>query len=402
MAASVSTVRVINDKPLEKVSVISRGQRISATNIFLNGHKIRISGSFQDIARQINRFRAGTGVTAEVHITKGQERLVLKTNKSKVSIVDKSGALAAYFNANKMGVGADKLIEIAGISKRSTPDLVYSRYDTKQRTDLLSHRLSEANITYLGTLDKSPIPQIMVADHGEVPDLMPLVIEDEVVDDTTPEELMLIRNAKIRAQLLEALKQSAEGVALEVVFRLGKKSKTITNKQSELIASIQTKLVESGLGETYLRRESESLGQQIADAIYAKKSMFSYSTYSLSETKINGAIDSTIRTIKLRELGAFASDVVASFKIDGYTISSYSTKRIKGEITIGLAKAQNIIFEDFYFDHKRIKTWISSEILTKAANQRKIIDNEIVLTANNARALTGVISRITELDYQTI
>lgn len=95
MTTSVSTVKIVNDGLVSNGSAISRGRGISASNIFLNGHKIRISGSLRDVARQINRFKAGTGVTAEIHISKkGQERLVLKTNKSKVSIIDKSGALA--------------------------------------------------------------------------------------------------------------------------------------------------------------------------------------------------------------------------------------------------------------------------------------------------------------------
>ena len=31
---------------------------------------MKLSGSFRDIAKQINRFKARTGITAEIHITK--------------------------------------------------------------------------------------------------------------------------------------------------------------------------------------------------------------------------------------------------------------------------------------------------------------------------------------------
>lgn len=78
MSISSSLVKTINDTPLHKASVVSSGQRISAANISLNGHEISISGNFRDIAKQINRFKAKTGITAEIHITKDRERLVLK------------------------------------------------------------------------------------------------------------------------------------------------------------------------------------------------------------------------------------------------------------------------------------------------------------------------------------
>ena len=74
MSTSASLVKIINDTPLHNASVVSRGQKISASDILLNGNKISISGNFHDIAKQINRFKARTGVTAEIHITKGRER----------------------------------------------------------------------------------------------------------------------------------------------------------------------------------------------------------------------------------------------------------------------------------------------------------------------------------------
>lgn len=342
MTNSVSSIRISNDT-IPKSYVINRGARISAADIFLNGHKIRVSGSFKDIARQINRFKAGTGVAAETNITKnGQEKLVLRTTKSKISIVDKSGVFSTYFNANKMGIGADKLIEIAGIKTKSAPELVYSRYENKQKVASLSSRLSGDNISYLGTLDKLlQIPQIMEIDQGEVPDLL-IEAEGEVNNGPTQEELQLIRDAKIREQLLKALAETAEEIALSAVFKLGMKSKRITNEQSVLIASIQNKLIESDLGETYLRRESEKLSQEIADAIYAQKSFTLYSTYSLTQEKIDLAIDSAISATKLNEFNSLASDIIDGFKIAKFTVSSSNAKRISGAITTGLSEAKNI------------------------------------------------------------
>lgn len=402
MAASVSTVRVVNDGLISNGSAISRGRGISAANIFLNGHKIRISGSFRDVARQINRFKAGTGVTAEIHINKkGQERLVLKTNKSKVSIIDKSGALAAYFNANKMGIGADKLIEITGTNKRTTPEFVYSRYETRRADNSLHNKLSGANITYLGSLNKLQVPQIMIADEGEVPDLLPDVVE-EVDDGPSLEELQRIRDAKVRAQLLKAMNEAVERIAIEAVHVLVSKSKTITNEQSELVASIQEKLLRSGLGETYLRRNGDELGVEIANAIYSQKSFSLYSTYSLTQTKIDEAIDSVIIATKVNEVKALASGIVESFKRNSYSVSSSNAKRITSSIENGLLTNKHITFEDFYFDNKRIGKWISSEILERAADQDMIQSNKVVLTSKNAGVLTTVISGMTRLDYQAV
>lgn len=403
LSASVSTVRVVNEGLISNSSAISRGKGISASNIFLNGHKIRISGSFRDIARQINRFKAGTGVTTEIHVNKkGQERLVLKTNKSKVSIIDKSGALATYFNANKMGIGADKLIEITGANKRTTPEFVYSRSGTKQADSSLHRNLSGDNIAYLGSLNKFPdVPQILEVDEGEVPDLLPEV-EEEADIGPTNEELRLIRESKIKAELLRALNEAIENVAIEVVHLLANKSKTITNKQSDLIALIQKKLVRSGLGETYLRRKGNELGVEIANAIYSKKSAFTYSTYSLTQTKINLAIASAIRTTKVNEIKDLAGAIVESFKRASYKVSSSDVRKVTGSIETGLSNNKHITFEDFYFDNKRIGKWISSEIQKRAANQKEIGKVKLVLSTRNAEILSKVISKMTKQKYQTV
>ena len=71
-------------------------------------------------------------------------------------------------------------------------------------------------------------------------------------------------------------------------------------------------------------------------------------------------------------------------------------------INNGLSKMQNIIFEDFYIDSKRIGKWVFSEILTKAADQSAILNNKIVLNSNNARVLSRNISIITKENYQTV
>ncbi len=403
MSVSVSTVRVVNEGPISNSSAVSRGRGISTSDIFLNGHKIRISGGLRDIARQINRFKAGTGVTAEIHISaKGKERLVLKTNKSKVSIIDKSGALAEYFNAGKMGIGADKLIEITGTSKRNTPEFVYSRYGTKQADNSLHRKLSGHNIEYLGSLNKpAPAAQILQVDEGEVPDLLPEV-EQEVDIGPTDEELRIIREAKIKAELLRALNEAIENVAIEVVHLLANKSKTITNKQSDLMALIQKKLVKSGLGETYLRRKGNELGLEIANAIYSKKSAFTYSTYSLTQTKINAAIASAIRTTKVNEIKDLAGAIVESFKSANYKVSNSNARRVKGSIEAGLSNNKHITFEDFYFDNKRIGKWISSELQERAANQEEIVKGKLVLSTINAEPFSNVISKMTKQNYQTV
>lgn len=394
MSVSVSTVRVVNEGPISNSSAISRGRGISTSDIFLNGHKIRISGGLQDIARQINRFKAGTGVTAEIHISaKGKERLVLKTNKSKVSIIDKSGALAEYFNAGKMGIGEDKLIEITGTSKRNTPEFVYSRYGTKQADSSLHRKLSGHNIEYLGSLNKpAPAAQILEVDEGEVPDLLPEV----------EEELRIIREAKIKAQLLKAFNEAVERVAIEAAHVLLSKSKTITNKQSDLVASIQEKLSRSGFGETYLRRNGIELGLEIANAIYSKKSFSLYSTYSLTQTKIDDAIDFAIRTTKVNEVKTFAGAIVESFKNANYKVSNSDARRVKGSIEAGLMTNMHITFEDFYFDSRRIGEWISSELQERAANQKEIGKGKLVLSTINAERFSNVISKMTKQKYQTV
>ena len=90
-SVSVLTVKVVNKGPISNISAISGSKKITNSDIFLNGRKIRISKGLRDIARQINRFKLGTGVNVEIHIpAKGKERSVLKINKSKVSRVDKS------------------------------------------------------------------------------------------------------------------------------------------------------------------------------------------------------------------------------------------------------------------------------------------------------------------------
>ena len=201
MSTSASLVKIINDTPLHNASVIGSGQRISAANISLNGHEISISGNFRDIAKQINRFKARTGVTAEIHITKGRERLVLKTDKPKLFMVDKAGILAGYFRSNKMGVGADKLIEITGKNKKITPVFVYSRHETRRMEKLLSHNISGDNIVYLSSLSRNPeIPQILlennieeVLEFDEVPELVEIEIssrsdESEELDESEESE----------------------------------------------------------------------------------------------------------------------------------------------------------------------------------------------------------------------
>jgi hypothetical protein len=91
---------------------------------------------------------------------------------------------------------------------------------------------------------------------------------------------------------------------------------------------------------------------------------------------------------------------VDSFKISGYTVSTKNASGIKDAITNGLNKLQYIIFEDFYIDFKRIGMWISSEILTKAADQESIRSKKIVLSSNDAKVLSRRLSTITTEDYQ--
>jgi hypothetical protein len=149
LASSVSTVRIINDDPLIASSRVKGGQRVKSSDILLNGQKIRIGGSFHDIARKLNRFKTKTGVIAEIHVNKGKERLVLKTNKNKISIVDSKGILANYFSQNKIGKGTDKLIEIVGLNKKYSPDFTYSRNAVKQIANSLTLNLSGKNIVFL-------------------------------------------------------------------------------------------------------------------------------------------------------------------------------------------------------------------------------------------------------------
>lgn len=331
----------------------------------LNGHKINISGNFRDIARQINRFQARTGVTAEIHITKGKERLVLKTNRPKLLIIDKAGALAGYFSANKMGVGINKLIEIVGKNKKITPAFVYSRNETKKIERILSGNLSGTNIVYLSALETLQIPQapqIQLANNN-IGDIVEHVMVLDV-DDKNEElkesycfndEQIRERNTIIEARLLEARQQVAKFITDETVNTLGTKSKKIANNQKELIDSIQNHIVGSDLGETYLRRNSEKLTQGIAENIYSKKSFFSISsTYNLKQNKIDEAVRSAIDTAKISEFSKFADSIIKSFKVSGHTISTTNVNNIKGAVTNGLKKMQNIIFDDFYVDSKRI------------------------------------------------
>ena len=64
---------------------------------------------------------------------------------------------------------------------------------------------------------------------------------------------------------------------LKELLLLANKSKTIDNKQSDLMNSIQEKLIGLGFGETYLRRKGNEIGVRIANAIYSKKSFSLYS-----------------------------------------------------------------------------------------------------------------------------
>lgn len=240
----------------------------------------------------------------------------------------------------------------------------------------------------------------MIVDEGEVPDLLPDVVE-EVDNGPSQEELQHIREAKVKAQLLKAMNEAVERTAIEAVQVLDSKSKTITNEQSELLASIQEKLMGSGLGETYLRRNGSEVGLEIANAIYSKKSFSLSSTYSLTQTKIDEAIDSAIRTTKLNGIKTLAGGIVESFKRNSYTVTSSNAKRVTSSIETGLAGAY-ITFEDLYFDNKRIGKWISSEILERAADQKEIGKGKVILTIKNAGVLSTVISKMTKLDYQTV
>lgn len=408
----MSSVKVINDNPLHNISVISKGQKIKTADISLNGHIINISGNFHDIARQINRFKARTGVTAEIHITtKGREKLVLKIDNQKLLMVDKSGALAGYISANKMGLGTDKLIEIAGKNKKITPVFVYSRHETKKIGYFLSDSLSGANIIYLNALnEKLPqVPQMPIADDVEEVIELPMALsENEDLNENEEPNILEVeefrdRNAIIKAKLLEARKQVAKFIGEVAIKFLSTKSKKITNDKGELISTIQNNLIGSDLGETYIRRNLDKLGQEIANSIDSEKSFFSiYSTYSLTQNKLEGAVYRAIETIKLQEFNSFADNVIRSFQKSGYIVSTTNAHNIRGAITTGLSKMQNIIFEDFYIDSKRIGMWTFSEILTKAADQDAILSKKLVLSTSNARVLSRNISIITKEEYQIV
>lgn len=417
MSISASLVKIINDTPLHNASVVSRGQKISASDILLNGNKISISGNFHDIAKQINRFKARTGVTAEIHITKGRERLVLKTDKPKLFIVDKAGIIAGYFRSNKMGVGADKLIEIAGKNKKITPVFVYSRHETRRMEKLLSHNISGDNIVYLSSLIRNPeIPQILlennieeVLEFDEVPELVEIEIssrsdeseeldEREESEDPTAEQI----RSKMKALLMEAQKQVAEKIAKDAILILGKNSKKIANNPKELMDSIQNNLIGSDLGEAHLRKNFDKIVQEIAKAIYYRKGFFLISsTYKLQQNEINEAICAAIETVKLEKFISFANSVVEPLKNkEGYNISAPDLKIIKDAITNGLKKMQYIVFKDFCHDSESIRKWVSSEILTKAADQKSIRSKKIVLSSNDAKVLSRRLSTITTEDYQ--
>ena len=413
MPIQAASVKVINDTPLQKIHVINSGQKISVADILLNGQKIRISGNFHDIARQINRFKARTGVTAEIHITKGKERLVLKIDNPKLLMVDKTGALAGYISAYKMGVGADKLIEIAGKNKKITPVFIYSIHETKKTEYFLSGSLSGTNIIYLSALYKKSPQQVQqrrsLDNAKETIELLPMVLnesenlkENEGPNITNVEEFR-DRNAIIKDKLLEASKQVAQFIGKQAYDLLSAKSKKITNDEDELVNIIQNNLIGSDLGETYLRRNLDRLAQGISDSIDSKKSFFLISsTYSLTQKKIDEATCSAIDTAKLNVFNSFTDNIIKSFKKNGYTVSTTNAKNIRGAINNGLSKMQNIIFEDFYIDSKRIGKWIFSEILTKAVDQNAILNNKIVLNSNNARVLSRNISIITKENYQTV
>lgn len=411
MPIQTASVKVINDSPLKNISAISSGQKISAADILFNGQKIRISGNFHDIARQINRFKARTGVTAEIHITKCRERLVLKIDNSKLLMVDKTGALAGYVSANKIGVGADKLIEIVGKNKKITPVFVYSTHETKKTEDFLSGGLSGTNIIYLSALyKKSPqVQQRLSLGNVEEAIESPKALNEsedlmENGEPNTPDvEEFQNRDAIIKAKLLEAHKQVAQFIGKQAFGALSAKSKKITNDEDKLVNIIQNNLISSDLGDTYLRRNLDRLAQGIADSIYSKKSFFSIqSTYRLTQNKIHEAVYNAIDTVKLQEFNSFADNVISSFQKRGYIVSATNANNIRDAITAGLSKMQNIIFEDFYIDSKHIGMWAFSEIRTKAADQNAILNNKIVLNSNNSKVLSWNISILTKENYQTV
>lgn len=329
-------------------------------------------------------------------------------------MVDKAGILAGYFRSNKMGVGADKLIEIAGKNKKITPVFVYSRHETRRMEKLLSHNISGDNIVYLSSLRKNPeIPQILLENNiEEVLERDEELVEIEISSISDEEELdqgeelegptaEQIRR-KMKALLLEAQKQVAAEIAKDVILILGKNNKKIANNPTELMDSIQNNLIGSDLGEAYLRKNFDKIVQEIAKAIYYKKGFFLISsTYKLQQTEINEAIYAAIDKIKVEKFVSFANSVIEPLKDkEGYNISGSDLKIIKDAITNGLKNMQHIVFNDFCHDSERIRVWISTEIVTKAADQKLILSKKIVLSTNDAKVLSRNLSLITAEDYQ--
>lgn len=301
MASSISTVRVINDSALVSSSRVKGGQRVKSSDILLNGQKIKIGGSFHDIARKLNRFKAKTGVVAEIHVNKGKERLVLKTNKNKVAIVDKNGILANYFSQNKIGKGADKLIEIVGLNKKYSPDFTYSRNAVKQIANSLTLNLSGKNIVFLSggvyQADASDIIPVDLGGEDEVIDNVPdIVLEDDIVEPEV-DIVELRRLAVIRMQQyqIQALNEILGHISTEVVMSLKENKSKIAETQELFVSGRITDLLRrAGNDEGFFHHNRAELISDISEKIYSNSSTFfgklSKSNLNITSTHIEEAV----------------------------------------------------------------------------------------------------------------
>lgn len=109
--SSVSSVSNAVNYP-RYTRVVSGSVVFAKEDIWLNGHKVRIGGSFNDTARVLNRYSAKTGVKAEVVRANNVARLKLIVRRRNLTINDPRGVFRSLQIGKNIGTSDKMLVQI--------------------------------------------------------------------------------------------------------------------------------------------------------------------------------------------------------------------------------------------------------------------------------------------------
>lgn len=395
--AKVSGASLLNQGiSTSRMRVVNESIVFAKEDIWLNGYKVKIGGSFSHTARAINRHSTKTAVKAiVVDACKSSERLKLIA-RGGIAINDPKALLLSLYRGKKIGTSDDMLIQIVS-SNNSRVKFTYNNTPIKNLTSALT-KLSEGN-TKAVTTQRLPSSSVVIQDNPTLED------EEEIMEAPVDPAIRLEylrRSREIMAQSLDRAHREMAATLGETVVKQVIQYRNLPNTSREQIdltnRAIAEEIYSSEIGEEFLKRNSSDVETRISKQIDSNRDKLSSAFEDklvISEPKIRESVRLALQQIKLEQYTSMAADILNGF--GRITIAKPISTKLSGSIVNGLLRGREISFDVVYNSYPKVREKISGLVIENAS-QVALSRGQLNLNDTKIGELGASISRLRVID----